>query len=209
MKHGFGALHRKPCLNSLGAVGSIFLVMPSSTWAAAYRVLRAGREWTQPPLGAWDLPVSCPLAGAWAFFTLSGCLAWGLKLGSAAYPPRSLGPASLVPSLIPPRTLFVPTSHLPRDQGGVRRQRFESSPGDDLGEITFLSDVAAPRRRGGETEVGRGTGAWCDETLEGASEGCRAAPKEDHKQADVCGNARPPCPSPTPGACSNSCQLSQ
>ena len=108
MKHGFGALHRKPRLNSLGAVGSIFLVTPSLAWAEAYRVLRPGREWAQPPLGAWDLPVSCPLAGAQAFFTLSGCLAWGLKLdlwaqprlGSAASPPRSLGPASHVPSLI-------------------------------------------------------------------------------------------------------------
>lgn len=109
MKHGLG-----PCTENLLSTALEWSAASSSShpllpWAAAYRVLRAGREWAQPPLGAWYLPVSCPLAGIWAFYTPSGCLAWGLKLdlwaqprlGSVACPPRSLGPASYIPSLIP------------------------------------------------------------------------------------------------------------
>lgn len=107
--HGFGALHRKPSLNSLGVVGSIFLIAPSPALGCSLQGAESGQGVGTALPGAWYLPVSCPVAGIWAFFTPNGCLAWGLKLdlwaqtrlGFVACPPRSLGPASHIPSLIP------------------------------------------------------------------------------------------------------------
>ena len=105
MKHGFGAL-LSTALEWSAASSSSHPLLP---WAAAYRVLRAGRGWAQPCQGLGTCQSPVLWLGYGLFFTPSGCLAWGLKLdlwaqtrlGFVACPPRSLGSASHIPSLIP------------------------------------------------------------------------------------------------------------